>query len=333
MKGNKQMKKQLLATTAIVGLGLSGSAFAEVKVGGNIEYVGQYITGQTAAESQDKGGIEDNVSFKASKDTDFGQVSYGFKLENGSTEGAHIQFEGGSAVFQVGADAFQNISGSAMPNIGESYSTITDNFSGAYVQAHDFDGTNYNAFGYALGVKGAGGMASIRITPDSSSGNNQNAIGTGTGTPTMTIMYKGNAGVDGLNLIAGTFKQEEGDGNEEGKGNHVGFGYNFGTLSVGAEYRTFENHATAAAQDEYKATGLAVGYAMSDQMSATLTYIQTDGDTNGTDFANKEKITGLGIGYNLGGVALELTYADIENVLGVSGSDGEVLQVRTVQKF
>jgi predicted porin len=115
--------------------------------------------------------------------------------------------------------------------------------------------------------------------------------------------------------------------------NVVSGSYNFGGLTAGFGVKTFENQATAAAQDEYKSVELGLGYALSDQLSVALQYITTDGDTDGVDYANKEKITGLGIGYNLGGVALEVSYADVENILGTSGSDGEVLQIRTVQKF
>jgi hypothetical protein len=334
MKGNKQMKNKLLATTAIVGLGLSGSAFAEVKLGGNIEYTGNYVTGKTAADSTSKDGIEDNIQFTGSKDTDFGSVSYGFKLENGSTEGANITFNAGSAMFQLGADAFQSISGTTVPNTGEAFSTVTSVLSTAYNTNFAADGTNKNAFGYALGFKGDAGTASIRVTPDSSAGNNQNALGGGTGTPTMTVMFSGNLGVDGLNVLAGAFKQDAGDGNtEEGKSNVATASYNFGGLTAGVGYKTHENQATTAAQDEYKSIELGLGYAVSDQLSLALQYITTDGDTNGIDYTSKEKITGLGIGYNLGGVALEVSYADVENIGGTNGSDGEVLQIRTVQKF
>jgi len=327
------MKNKLLATTAMVGLGLTGSAMAELKISGNIEYVGQYITGQTAADSRQLDGIEDNVKFGFSKKADFGTINYGFTLEKGATEGANITLDTGSALFQVGVDAFQNMTATATPNTGENYKTVAGIFDSGYEVNRGADGVNQNAFGYAIGAKAAGGLISLRYTQDSSAANGTGPAAANSGTPTMTIMYAGSP-VDGLNVKVGTGKIDAGDGNtEDGKHSALSAAYNFGKLKVGAGYSTYENQATAAAQDEYKTVELGVGYALSDQFSVSLQHIRTDGDINGTSFANKEKITGFGVGYNLGGLALEISYADVQNILGVSGSDGEALQIRTVQSF
>lgn len=330
------MKNKLLATTAMVGLGLTGSAMAELKIGGNIEYVGQYITGPTAADSKQLDGIESNLALSYAKKADFGTINYGFKLENGLPEGENITLDTGSVVFQVGSDAFQNLSATAVPNTGESYKTVTSNLTTAYATNYAADGTNYNAFGYAIGAKAPGGMLSLRYTQDSSSGNGttHSTGAVNSGTPTMTIMYKGSLGVDGLNVIAGTGKIDAGDSNTaEGKHNNVSASYKFGKLQVGAGYKTFENQTTPAAQDEFKSLELGIGYALTDKFSVALQHIRTDGDTNGVNFVNKEKITGFGVGYNLGGLALEISYADVQDISGVSGSDGEVVQIRTIQSF
>jgi len=41
----------------------------------------------------------------------------------------------------------------------------------------------------------------------------------------------------------------------------------------------------------------------------------------------------VSVGYNMGGLGLEISYAEIDNVAGTSGSDGDAFQIRTVGKF
>jgi len=41
----------------------------------------------------------------------------------------------------------------------------------------------------------------------------------------------------------------------------------------------------------------------------------------------------LTLGYNLGGLGVELSYADIENAANASGEDAQVIQVRSVIAF
>ena len=337
IRKEKKMKNKLLATTALIALGASTSAIAEVTIGGDVEYVYQAITGKTAAASKELYGFEDNLAIKATKETDIGKLTYGFKIEQGATEGTYTSLESDNVIFFVGGgQSFQHLSTSVVPNTGDSYKTVTNGFDTIYeTKTYTMDTVASEAFGYAIGAKVQGGLASIRYTQDDSNANDAFDQGARTGTPTLTVMYKGNLGVDGVNFIAGRSTRESGDGNTvDQTGTSLGVSYNFGTFSAGIGYKNIETLATNdAAQDEYTSMEYGVGYAVSDNLSLSLNHIVSDGDENGTDIANKEKITGLGIGYNLGGISLELTYADIENENGVSGADGEVLQIRTAQKF
>jgi len=53
---------------------------------------------------------------------------------------------------------------------------------------------------------------------------------------------------------------------------------------------------------------------------------------NGTKSANEEKIDMIGIGYSLGGVAIDINYAMTDN-FNNTAQDRDVLQIRTIQKF
>ena len=41
----------------------------------------------------------------------------------------------------------------------------------------------------------------------------------------------------------------------------------------------------------------------------------------------------VSVGYNMGGLGLSISYADVENVSNVNGTDEEQVQIRTIQKF
>ena len=41
----------------------------------------------------------------------------------------------------------------------------------------------------------------------------------------------------------------------------------------------------------------------------------------------------VSVGYNFGGLGLEMTYAEVENVGNAANTDAETFQIRTIQKF
>ena len=340
------MNKKLLTTSALAGIvALSGASFAETKVGGNLEYTYNAASAVTSLASANGSGFEENISISSSKDTDFGKLSFGFNLEGTSslgTEGANLTLktEGGTTI-QIGADSAPNLSQSVIPNTGEAYQTVAGNVDSlAYKTSFNLGagGTNLrkNGIGLHVGQDVAGGNLSVRYVPNS---DNDLISGAGdqsqTGRSSTRVLYTGSLGVEGLKVMAGWAQDDAADANTaKGKAKTLGVAYNFGQITVGAQRKNYEpTAATAAAQDEFKTNEFGIGFAASDNLTLSLVHIVTDGDNNGTDFASKEKITGVGIGYNLGGIAVELSYADVSDAGGSSGSDGEAFQFRTIQKF
>jgi hypothetical protein len=337
------MNKKLLTTSALAGVvALAGSAFAETKVSGNLEYVFNSASATTAAASSQGQGFEDNIQISSSKDTDFGKLSYGFRLENASTEGAHLTLTNENTTVQIGADSFTNLSATVVPNTGEAFQTIIQGVGAvAYEIAYDLgesdSNTNARKNGIGLGVaqKFDGGTLSLRYVPNTAQGNTTNPGTTdNSGTSAVMAKFQGNLGVEGLNVMLGYAKDKaSGATAEDGKATTYGAAYTINGITIGAQRKNFEQMATAATQDEYKTNEYGIGFAVNDNLSVALQHIVTDGDLNGTDFAKKEKITGIGIGYNLGGIALELSYGDVNDANGVDGSDGEAFQLKTVQSF
>ena len=339
------MNKKLLTTSALAGIvALTGTSFAETKIGGNLEYTYNAASAVTSLASANGSGFEENISISSSKDTDFGKLSYGFTLEGTSslgTEGANLTLKtADGTTIQIGADSAPNLSQSVIPNTGEAYQTIAGNVGDlAYEVGFDMGAgqgvIRKNAIGLHIGQDVAGGNLSVRYVPNT---DNDNASAAGDvsqgGTSSTRVLYTGSLGVEGLKVMAGWVQDDASNANTaKGKGTTFGAAYNFGQVTVGAQRRNWEPTAATASQSEYKVNEFGIGFAASDSLTLSLVHIVTDGDNSGTDFASKEKITGVGIGYNLGGIAVELSYADVSDAGGTSGSDGEAFQFRTVQKF
>ena len=338
------MKNKLLLTSALAGVvALAGSAVAETKVSGNLEYVMNNTSGATAATSSQGSGFEENIKITNSRDIALGAFSYGFNLENAATEGAFMQLVNGATTINLGADSFPSLSATVVPNTGESFQTVVAAI-GTVAYETSFDlGTSdaasgvarKNAIGLGVSQKVGGGAVSVRFVPQTASNNGSSAgANVNTGTSTTEVMYNGDLGVKGLKVMLGWAEDKASQTNvQKGKASTYGAAYSVGKVTFGAQRRNYEPTDTVAAQDKYNTNEYGIGFAINDNLSVALQHIVTDGDLNGTDFASKEKINGLGIGYNLGGIAIELSYAEVSNMNGVDGSDGEALQLRTVQSF
>ena len=336
------MKNKLLLTSALASVvALAGSAVAETKVSGNLEFVSNNASATTALASVNGNGFEENIRIDSSKDIALGKLSYGFNIENAATEGAYIQVTSkGGLTAQIGADSFMNLSSTVVPNTGEAYQTIAGNigalaYESSFNLGENADLARKNAVGLGISQAFGKNTVAVRYTPNTAQANANSAGGNAqSGTSTIKYMFTGDLGVSGLKVAAGYAKDEGYAATPaDGKGKTIGAAYTVGKVTVGAQRKIYENIATAATQDEFKTNEFGIGFAVNDSLSVSLNYIETDGDNDGTDFASKEKITGIGIGYNLGGIALELSYADVENVAGTTGADGEAFQLRTVQKF
>ena len=142
------------------------------------------------------------------------------------------------------------------------------------------------------------------------------------------ITYKGNAGVDGLTVI-GLYQKEEATttAKQDIKVLQYGASYNFGQFAAGVQINDTDE---STLNTDTKSIEYGVTAALSDNLSAGLTYIETDRNTAATD----EKITMAAIGYNLGPVMVTASYTQLENG-GVSAStaDVETFNLRVGTKF
>jgi hypothetical protein len=156
------------------------------------------------------------------------------------------------------------------------------------------------------------------------------------------LVFKGDFGVKGLNVLLGrqfndapdaqtttTFKAKD--------GSHYSASYNFGSLTVGVERKTQEGSDTnGAATNSEKRTGKCAGlaYAVTKDLSLGLTYADASTDV-GTSAAPRpdEIVKIIALGYNLGPVAVQAQYKDVENASSVAANDGSIFAVRVSTAF
>ena len=325
------MKNKLLLTTAIASVAFTGSAFSETKIGGNLE---QTFTA-TSRSGQDSGrgfGAEHNISLSASKDLDNGMTAkYGTVLEDGNADTHYLTVGTDTVTFSVARDNGNNLSSSAIPYIGDSFTSFDD--TGA-TTSNTVAASNYHDYEHArIDAKVMGGTVTLGYAPDNSTARPGDSAFTDNDESATGIVYKGSLGVDGLSVLAGR-ETSDGEGTDrETRQTQYGAAYNFGNFTVGVEMQDIEQPASTATNLlERETTTIGATFSASDNVSIGVYQIETEETDNGTKAALDEEVKMVQIGYNLGGLGLSISYADIENISHAAG-DAEQLQIRTIQKF
>jgi len=338
------MKNKLLLTTAIAsGMMISSAALAEVKVSGDVEATYRGISYDLATLKQDSGGglgIETNIIIGYKGDLDNGlKVSAGSVVEDGVADSEYLTIGGEVVSFTVGQDVGNNLSGTIVPHISDQdgtlysqgSSTTANMFSSVALVANQQGGKPHEPVHVSLDAKAAGGTATFRYTPSMASTQSDSGIDD-SGNSGMEILYTGSLGVEGLNIQIGTARQTpENDAiatTDDRVLNKFGASYNFGSVAVGAQRQNYDSGA-ASNSDTTQDTFAAV-FTASDQVRVGARYTKVDKDGLTAD----EKMKTIEIGYNLGGLGIEIAVGQMENVAGVAANgDADVIQIRTRQAF
>jgi len=347
------MKKQLLLTTAIAGLVAVSGAHAETKISGNLEQTWKNVSDDASngAASTEGFGTEYNIGLSSSAELDNGMsAKFGFNLESttaATNKDVHYLTLGLTDALSISfaQDNGNNLSGSAVPHISDTAATVVGaGFGNLGIGASD----GHNDQHIRVDAAVAGGTFTVRYVPNDGHSNNAASSTAAESSNSATdFIYKGSLGVEGLGVLVG---QHTADRNSVGgtdladtKYKVFGASYNFGQFSVGAERAKSEGDVavnsargiTATAdgeKDEMESTTVGVTFAASDKVSIGLVRYETTFTDNGTEDPQEEKTTMLGVGYSLGGVAIDINYAQTENV-AFGTTDRDNLQIRTIQKF
>lgn len=350
------MKNKLLITSALASvLVFASAANAQTTVSGNLALSLKAVSNDTAAGAIQQGrgfGKESQLNItnkgKLSNGMDY---AAGFSLEmEGDTTGAaadwsentYIDIISGNTTFTVGVDHIQNSQRQTSSFVG----LIPDDAaSGLYGSAVNLTletiGANpYQAYGAGIMQKTPFGTLSALYVPT-----NANAAGTDDGDSAVQaaenvaksayeIGFAGDLGVKGLNAFAYTNEEKKRDTQTaKGKGHTYGASYNFGQVTAGYDYKqsTLTTAAgSAEVGDKIKQHSFGIGFAATKDISIGATYSKAEPSDAGEP---DEKVKVIAIGYSLGALATDLTYADVENYAGTANNDGKTITARIRANF
>lgn len=333
------MKKKLLMTTAISGMmcvNVVNSAFSETKISGDIEQTFVSVSKDLTSEKIDGSsgfGTETNISLDSSKTLDNGLVAkYGFTIEADSTAKSDAKYLTlGSDNFSItfGEDVGNDIDISAIPYVDDYFETVGGS-TGA--------GLSFTAIPSALAHEAAhvsldysinGTTATIMYAPSSSSKQGDSTV-SDSGGSLMTYAINGSLGIDGLNVTLAKSVVEQSnsaDAGDDEDATKMGISYSYGPFTAGIERFKNDTGSTAAtAETTADLYGIAYG---ADNFSAGIYMLKNERDATATE----EEAKMVQLGYNLGGLGIAVSYMQIEDAGFSSGSDADVIQFHTTQKF
>ena len=356
--------KKLLISTALVGSVLTGVAFSQTTITGEMRlgYKTHY-DGVDAADSARGFGNEMQLNIQNKGKTNFGwDYASGFSIEvdantatNSFDENVFIDFINPSSGTTLSvsrdhiqrSDSARNASvafGYDAPDVMEgSVNAATESF--LLVRASP--GTNAGqSFGFAIIQDVAKlGKVSYSYIPNTSQPGNSEGM-QASGESAYEIGFTGSLGVAGLNTYAFEGKKERGDTAATGlngkkpQQKNFGISYNTGPITVGYEYTKHVGFNAAlgfADANEIKEHGYGIAYAVNKELSLQLhhtTAKQSEGTAaNVTSTGEKAKVTSIQAGYNLGPVALIVGAGKYEGIAGGEDEDGKTIFTRLLTAF
>ena len=333
------MKNKLLLTTALIGsVALAGAAQSEIKIGGSqeITFGASSVDSSTAAnngKASARGlGNETNLNISGSKDLDNGisiVSKYNLEFDTAAKKEVSVQFNMGDAFFVIANDMTQGLNSISAPRVGDHPSTIA----GRGAATTYTDGQIENNFDdhIALGFKVAGGNVVALYAPNAQlNGNDDGPVSgleTGSG---YTISYVGSP-VEGLKIGLATAEKQSANTNvtKDIEADKAMISYTMGAVTAGVEYSDKDTNTTSG---NLESMSYGVTFNAADNLSIGLGYTVTEDDDTGNTNPD-EKISLITLGYNLGGLGIELSYADTSDSNNSSGNDTQVFQARTVVAF
>ena len=244
-----------------------------------------------------------------------------------SNENIYIDFINASSgtTITVGVDHIQNITGSVVPQVmGNTIDNVAVGMGGKATNTMGANPKESIGFGIIQAIPAAGLTASGWYAPNNGDfGVRDQGNANGSVTSIRNSAYElgltgaNVAGVKGLSLRY-FFNKEDSSaaGISDLKGKSYGAAYQTGPFGLGIEKHTQNRTAgTSTADQDLDMKTYGLTYAVSPNVTLGLVQIKTD-VTGQANAGNKEKITSLQLGYNLGPVAVVAAYSKGENVQG-----------------
>jgi len=336
------MKNKLLYTSALVG-SLALSSFAQAEISGHYKMGYAFSDGKDAAtagtqgynrevqiDMSTSGELDNGIKFKAGASLEQDGGETGFSGAEGNY--VELSFDSGTKVL-VGLDKAPNLDDDAVPMAGTTIATAI-HATGNDANLERNPSSIYGAFGIAVTQSTGMGDVTVNYVPQQNDTNGQadHTAANIEGKSAYEVKFKGNLGVDGLNVVAGLNKRPfegttTGVNLRDGEGRVYGASYNFGGIAVGIS-KMKDDLVTATLTEE--STIMGVTFAASDKVTVGLAHAKHE-ISSSTEKDEKTKM--LQVGYNLGPIVLELNYVDVENQSGSDGKDVSGASVFTTFKF
>ena len=329
--------KKLLATTALAGVVLTGSAFAQTTVSGELRLGYKAMSHATAATSSRGFGTEQQINVQNKGKTNIGwDYAAGFSLENDGEQSGTLYNEnvymdfinpGSGTMITIGRDHIQRSDSARNASVFFGYDA-SDVIEGVYsaTTTQLIQASPGAAIGQSYGIGIVQDVAKIgklsyNYVPSTSAPATSEETQRDNATGGYEVGFTGNLGVAGLNTYA--FKQETSSpiaGNTvKGEVKNFGISYNVGQISAGYERTVHQGKSTSLVR-EITENGYGVAYAITKDLSiqGNITKAKQDGA------AAEAEVKSIQLGYNLGPVALVVGYGEGENLNGATGIANQV---------
>ena len=141
------------------------------------------------------------------------------------------------------------------------------------------------------------------------------------------VGFVGSLGVTGLTVDAFKSKQKQIGTSVKGEGENLGLRYSTGPVTLGVAQKKWNDDASTKLEVKEKNYGLA--YAVSKDVTVGILHATAEK----TAATNKQKLTAIQLGYNLGPVALTVGVAKNDDIGGVNGADSDMIMTRLIGAF
>jgi outer membrane protein OmpU len=272
-------------------------------------------------------GVDKGMSAKASGEMDNGiSVALSHAVNDGATANAQttsitlgLGDNGSLAYVQAdlggGVEALDDV----MPTAHEEPSNGLTGLSSA-------GSSVATGFVYSNTVGGASVSVNYAPTSQATANDQGTSTGAGAGTSSSSIGITYPVADSGLTIYAGTGT----DGSTDGKDHShdaLAVTYAFGGVTVG--YQRNEMDDEDATGSDYSAEFMAVSFAVNDDLSISIGDQTTQKDGTSTD----QEVTGMSIGYSMGGMTISAHANEADNAGHTAGSTSEHTEVSVTFAF
>jgi hypothetical protein len=345
--------KKLLISTALVSSVLTGVAFSQTTITGEmrIGYKTHY-DGLEKSDSQRGFGTEQQINIQNKGKTNFGwDYASGFSIEvdansaaSSFDENVFIDFINPSSgtTLSISRDHIQRSDSARNASVafGFDAADVIDGSVSDSVEASSFliqasPGTNAGqSFGFAIIQDIAKlGKVSYSYIPNATEAGTSEGMGAASGSA-YEVGFTGGLGVAGLNTYA--FKGKKGNnrsgGGEDPSQTNFGISYNTGPITAGVEYTKHVGRNAAVGvndNDEIKEKGYGLAYAVNKDLSLQIHHTTAKQESS----VENAKVTSIQAGYNLGPVALIVGAGKYDGILGGANEDGKTVFTRLLTAF